>query len=345
VSGKSKQKVYNERASDPSRVCLYLPAGKFNARVESRPEKVFLPETLVLEVPSAKEFTFREFTGLISGKVNCPLVKDSKCDVSVQLRSKISGEVLSEQQSKGGAFQFRDLGSGEYTLEVIHPTFCWKSNTLDVKLKSSNIENLEFQQTGFSLTISSTHDTEVKLSTSQKKLIEKFHIKRSQPKSLCLKEASDAFLIEPIGCHVFEQNVYTFKPGKDGQNLIELIARAHEYSGVIETNARVTDLQVKRNGELLDSTLTVTETKGMFLHEVKFTSEAGKGTTLQFFSYGFIFEPNVYNFETGTDCEYNIFRITGQKSHVIKGTLTPALGKDQGSRNPNYPASLQICHL
>lgn len=45
-------------------------------------------------------------------------------------------------------YSFKNILSGQYKLVIIKPDFCWKNEEISIKVQNSNIENVNFEQTG-----------------------------------------------------------------------------------------------------------------------------------------------------------------------------------------------------
>jgi len=329
-----KKESQRERVSGSTGLCYFLSAGKYTVKVESQPEKFFVPESQVIQVPSGTGFAFKEFSGSIGGRVRCPLLPTGKCETRIQLVSKITGEVAAEEETKGGLFKFNNLESGEYKLAVMGTNYCWKEQEISTKLRNTNVEDIEFVQTGFTLSLTSSHSTKVTISSKQKpkKALEEVQLLKLETKGLCLKEYSgEGYEIVPSSCHTFEQSVYSVKLETAGPTKLQLTAIAHEFSGIIQTNAPLTGLQVKKNDDVLDIGKTLELLKGekndgSQSYALKVVAKPGESVTLHFFSYDFIFKPNSINFVAGDACQSEVFQVVAQKSHVITGKILPSLG-------------------
>ncbi|CAL8114222.1 unnamed protein product [Orchesella dallaii] len=331
--------VIRQKIIDPNHFCVFLPQGVYFASIESIPEKYFIPEKLQLIVPSGDGFTFKEFTGSISGLVSCSL---TSCDgIKIQVASKNNGYLIQEiTLTKGDRkFKFDNLPSGVFTLKVIGEKFCWKEENIDnVQLKNSDVENIVFTQTGVPLVIESTHKTKVHVVGKNKASAQDLDLERNVAKRICLSDSaspSESYTITPTGCHEFEKAVYPFTVGK----VISLVAKRHQYSWKILSSGKITDLKLTRNGQSFtmdqlqksDVGISIAENPrdgGVVEYEVMFMDAAKVRVDWQVFSYGYIFEPNDFTIETSDDCQREMTRVIAKKSHVIKGKLSPAVEAD-----------------
>lgn len=152
--------------ADPSgKFCATLKPGKYVLRpvVSDREEKLglrFVPPTLAITVPlSPKEraIAFARFRAEIQGRVACI----GKCEPGLRVllragkeeEAEISAEVKSD-----GSFSFVGLMVGDYRLSVDRPGWCWEHGTGGkVHTVDRDISDVVLRQTGFKLSVSSTH--------------------------------------------------------------------------------------------------------------------------------------------------------------------------------------------
>jgi hypothetical protein len=55
---------------------------------------------------------------------------------------------LSTQINKKQEFEFKDILSGQYKLAIIKPEWCWAEEDIVVKVQNSDINNINFVQSG-----------------------------------------------------------------------------------------------------------------------------------------------------------------------------------------------------
>lgn len=331
--------MIRQKIVDANNFCVFLPDGLYNAWIESIPEKFFIPEKLQLQVPTASEFSFTEFMGSIKGSVSCKL---SNCaGVKVQVSNQQSGHIIQEiiLSKDQKEFKFDNLASGIFVIRIIGEKFCWKDEVIEnIHLKSANVENIVFTQTGIPLEIESTHDTKVEIVGKNKAMMQQLDLKRNVAKKICLSDPDsppDSYTIkpDPSGCHEFEKNVYPFVLGKK----VQMVAKRHKYSWKIVSSGKITDLKLTKNGQSFtlddlqktDTGIKVTETKegNGITYDISFFEIPKTIVDWQIFSYGYIFEPNDFTIDTTSDCKFGITRVVAKKSHVIKGKLTPPIGE------------------
>lgn len=330
--------ITRQKIIDPNHFCIFLPEGTYTAWIESVPEKYFIPEKFQLQVPSGSGFNFKEFTGSVKGTVTC---KISDCDgVKVQVSSSRNGHLMQEMTLTKGQrdFKFENLASGMFSLKIVGERFCWKQETVEnVQLKNSDVENIAFIQTGIPMEIESSHETKVDVIGKSGAVVKQLTVKRNQAEKICLGEpatAPDSYTVKPSGCHEFEKTTYPFTVGTK----INLVAKRHQYSWKILSPGKISDLKLTRNGDSFlvedlkksDAENKVKETvkdTNNVEYEVTFFEAAKVPIEWQVFSYGFIFEPSEFRIDTADDCKSGITRVIAKKSHVIKGTLVPPVGK------------------
>lgn len=204
---------------------------------------------------------------------------------------------------------------------------CWKSDTIDVTLKNSNVDGLSFVQTGIPLEVSSTHSTTVKV--VGKSSVQKIELKGSVPEKICLSDPNsspESYKIIPEGCHGFVQTEYAFTPGQR----LELRAVKHQHTWKINAPSAVSDLKVTRNGETFEIGTASSEVRIVQLspgkYQISSMEEPDSSPEWQVFSYGFIFEPSSFRINTLPECSDDLLEVTAKQSHVIKGKFIPAIG-------------------
>lgn len=329
--------IIRQKIIDPNHFCIFLPQGLYTSWIESVPEKFFLPENSQLQVPEGTGFTFKEFTGSITGSVTC---KVANCDgTKVQVSSQRSGHLIQEITLAEGQreFKFGNLASGIFSLKVIGEKFCWKDEVIEnIQLKNSDVENIAFVQTGIPLEIESTHSTKVDVIGKNNTLVKQMTLKKNQPEKICLSDPTtspDSYTVKPSGCHEFALPIYPFTVGTK----INLVAKRHQYSFKIISPGNIPDLKLIKN----DKSYLIDELKNadvgiqvkenakdgkVFEYEVSFMEAAKVPVYWEVFSFEYIFEPNQFKIDTGDDCQQGLARVVAQKSHVIRGKLTPPKG-------------------
>jgi hypothetical protein len=354
--GTAQSQIIREKITDPNHSCVFLPEGKYNAWVESVPEKYFLPEKSQFQVPATGSgFTFREFTGSVSGSVTCQF---ASCDgVKVRVENSQNGDFVQEKLLTNGErkFKFENLESGLFRLKIDGEKFCWKDETIDnVRLKNANVENIGFIQTGVPLEIRSSHRTDVEVTGKTKAASKKLNLEANKIEKICLTDPEsppESYQIVPVGCHEFEKSSYPLKIGQR----IELVAIKHRHSWNILSPYEITDLKLTRNGESFtidqvlnkrDSIVRVTKSvEGKdkpVNYEISSMEEPGSTVEWQAFSYGFIFEPNSFTIDSLNECHDKLLQVVAKQSHVIKGKFTPPLGKISWSLRVPFVSSQPI---
>jgi hypothetical protein len=201
-----------------------------------------------------------------------------------------------------------------------------------VELKNANVDNIQFTQTGLPLEIKSSHATSVKISGKTPAANQVLQLVAGVSQKICLSDPNsppESYKIIPEGCHNFEQKEYSFRPGER----MELVAKRHSHSWIINAPSEIPDLKVTRNGESfgIEDVNVVKEVKGKrkddpWKYEVTTLEEPGHVGQWQVFSYGFIFEPTTFTIEAESDCRQNLIQVLAKKSHVLKGKFSPPLG-------------------
>lgn len=124
---------------------------------------------IVVESHPILDVVFNQSKLAISGSISCIEKDDKKCKgLKVDLLSK--GKIVeTETASNQGTFKFERVLPGKYQLRVQNPDFCWENSQLDINVVDSDITDIKFKQTGYSMTYDSTHNLDVAVTKSKSK--------------------------------------------------------------------------------------------------------------------------------------------------------------------------------
>ena len=204
--------------------CFHVPPGDYIVKPvikahEERNGLLLMPPSQFIHVDTAPilDVHFVQSRVKVSGRVSCIV---SPCDGSItvvlapqdQKTPKLTA-TLEAAAAKGGAnehhhtFVFRDVLPGRYELQISSTNWCWKQPSFKLEVRSEDLGDLAFVQTGFVLALTSSHATDAELSSSAAatRVIQ-------VPKGsshLCL-EAPGTYTLVPKSCYRFEHTSYAF---------------------------------------------------------------------------------------------------------------------------------------
>lgn len=303
------------------RFCRLLPAS-YAFKVEHKPVGGFI---------------FRQFRTTIQGQVKF-LGSNSK--VAVRLTSASKPTRLAQPQdvvtSSDGTFEFTQLLPGKYQVSVVQDDWCWKSKSLDVEIDDRELTGLSFEQIGFFLPVSSSHDVEVSYSIDRQPS-EKLTIKAGTSKH-CLPQAG-RYVFTPQSCHVFESASVEWSTDKP--SAVHFKSVRHRMGVVVKADHEIKDLRVSAtsSGKTDDLPLSRVDRRTDGQYEHKFVFDAATGETLQIVASAdaLLFFPSTLSLTVGKECDERAGTILAQKGLYVSGTIRPAI--------PDVSIAIQGGHL
>ena len=158
----------------------------------------------------------------ISGKIKC--IKNCKDEKNIKIKlSSTKNEQFQEtfMDPKTMEYIFENILSGQYKISIIKNEWCWKKESQIIKVQNINIENLDFEQSGYSLFYVTHHDIKALCKNVETNNTYEIVLKKDSDK-LCLPNEGK-HIIYPKSCYLFAQNEYTYDTNKNQeQNIFEL---------------------------------------------------------------------------------------------------------------------------
>ena len=158
----------------------------------------------------------------ISGKIKC--IKNCKDEKNIKIKlSSTKNEQFQEtfMDPKTMEYTFENILSGQYKISIIKNEWCWKKESQIIKVQNINIENLDFEQSGYSLFYVTHHDIKALCKNVETNNTYEIVLKKDSDK-LCLPNEGK-HIIYPKSCYLFAQNEYTYDTNKNQeQNIFEL---------------------------------------------------------------------------------------------------------------------------
>lgn len=217
ITSTSNNKQQTVQADKDGKYCVSLPVGSYSitpvvTSAEERSGLNFSPSQATITVASTPlhDINFSQLRVTVSGRVTCiPSSSSSSCDtgVSVSLVPTAPSSSASPATAALGLdnqFTFRDVLPGTYRLSVHIPNDVWcfdeQVKTVTVSKDSSDFE---FVQTGFVLPVTTSHDTDLVVSSVGGKKDEETHkVKAGEAGKVCLKKAG-TYNVVPKSCFKF----------------------------------------------------------------------------------------------------------------------------------------------
>uniref|UniRef100_A0A146KZQ6 Nodal modulator 1 n=1 Tax=Lygus hesperus TaxID=30085 RepID=A0A146KZQ6_LYGHE len=229
--------------------CLYLAPGKYNFTPVPDSKQLtngllFSPSKRIVEVVDepVKNIDFSQLRSNVKGKIvcmtQCPLI-------TVNLKPKGQGSAL-QTIAKNGRYEFTEVMPGDYDI-YLEPGFgwCWDKESQSLAVIDETTEVPTFTQSGFTVTIVSSHSTTVTY-YSEGQPNDKLKLEVSPGSTHICVPKSTPYIFQPISCHGYEEPQVRWVTG-----LVSLNAITHANSFFLIASEGVNDLLL--NIEPLDS--------------------------------------------------------------------------------------------
>ena len=158
----------------------------------------------------------------ISGKIKC--IKNCQNEKNIKIKlSSTKNEQFQEtfMDPKTMEYNFENILSGQYKISIIKNEWCWKQESQIIKVQNIDIENLNFEQSGYSLFYVTHHDINALCKNVETNNTYEIVLKKDSDK-LCLPNEGK-HIIYPKSCYLFAQNEYTYDTNNNHeQNIFEL---------------------------------------------------------------------------------------------------------------------------
>ena len=158
----------------------------------------------------------------ISGKIKC--IKNCQNEKNIKIKlSSTKNEQFQEtfMDPKTMEYNFENILSGQYKISIIKNEWCWKQESQIIKVQNVDIENLNFEQSGYSLFYVTHHDINALCKNVETNNTYEIILKKDSDK-LCLPNEGK-HIIYPKSCYLFAQNEYTYDTNNNHeQNIFEL---------------------------------------------------------------------------------------------------------------------------
>lgn len=181
-------------------------------------------------------------------------------------------------QDTFASFEFPLLIPGKYLIKMEKPEWCWAQEAIEVELKDSNFDFLEFTHTGYNVRISSTHDVELHYQLPSTTGTSSLHVKRDpeQPNAFCLPSSGTYSFRVVSELYQFEKDSYTFSTSDlaaEPASTLRLVAKKVKVSGKIVIDASLSSSHgTVAQFEVVSSASPSSSSKGP--HPITFTNEA-----------------------------------------------------------------------
>lgn len=332
-----KSKPISTRTEASGHFCLQVQPGKYEvsplvADVEADVGVILMPASRTVTVVDGPVMgvIFKQFFATVSGRVTCL----HTCDfVRMTLKPTVAGYAapLTIVIAKEGKFAFNTVMPGKYTVEILKDDWCWAQNVKNIVVEDKNVKNVDFSQTGYIITVESSHDTKLNYTS---KLASGFLMALAGSNNLCVSKPGNYDVI-PVGCHIFTEKKFVYDTERP--TLLVLTAVQHQITGTVISSDKVADLRISIQAKRKDTGAEAKVQLGPLSavhdatqHEFMYSFEhwAYPGSQLRITpSAGvLLFDPPFQNLEMPDDCYQLEMLFKGHKGLFLTGAVHPALG-------------------
>ncbi|KAF2356366.1 Carbohydrate-binding-like fold [Trinorchestia longiramus] len=311
------------------RGCLLLASSRYRAAVQlsqlqQRSGIRFGPVEHVFSVEQSvvPELVFSQFLGEVTASVQC---REACPTLSVRLTAadgtQRSAPTVHGKDAKKASVVFKEVVPGTYDVTVEKDDWCFKDQTLTAQLNSENIA-VTFSQSGYLLTVTSSHSADLAYSRSGsgKPTHGSFKVQKGTTKK-CLSDPG-SYSLTPESCHQFTSPSFSWTTSNP--SLVSLVATRHSTSGVLESSEPGSFTLLATHADGSSSILkpkSSSDNKYLFEDMLK---EGGRITLVPKSSDDlFQFQPKSHTFSVGSECLSSAFSFKAEKALFISGSVKP----------------------
>ncbi|XP_015179273.1 PREDICTED: nodal modulator 1 [Polistes dominula] len=341
VAGTFQKEVdANEKTGE---YCLYLKPDNYKLSViVSNEEKTkglqFFPleQFIAVSSESINEVNFLQLKATLIGTVQClPGIDCSQTSVTLKV---LDGVTIKTYQTKGGQYKFTDVLPGYYEVLVDNDVFCWKHNNYRISITSERFEVPPFEQTGFSITFISSHETTVEYVAPGESKKSSLVLSKGSTRHCVSKSGEYSFT--PKGCHVYDKETFVWDTSNSSP--IILTSTEHRHLGNIISSSALDGVKVKiesTSGNIIIGPLKYIKKGNNFKYEFEFTTKTDNVYIITPLSDMLLFNPPSVKVLGVNECHNDIATFTGDLGVIIAGKISPPLegvtvqifGKDKES--------------
>ncbi|XP_029039674.2 nodal modulator 3 [Osmia bicornis bicornis] len=311
--------------------CLYLAPDRYQLSVvvstEERAEGLqFFPLQQMIDVSSrpVQNVNFLQLKATLTGTVKCLAGTDcSQASVTLKV---LDGITVKTIQSKDGRYQFTDVLPGHYEVLIDNDIFCWESPSYRISVTSERAELPPFQQTGFSVTFISSHDTVVEYSVPNDPKAKKLTLPLSKGSTKHCVSEPGTYTFVPKSCHVYDKASYTWDT--NALSPVMLHSTEHSHKGSILSSSLSDGIKVKieNAGDVMTlGPLKSVRQEDAYKYEFEFKAKTDNVYAITPLSDVLLFTPPSLKVLGVNDCQNDIATFVGDMGKIIAGRVNPPL--------------------
>nr|XP_022336385.1 nodal modulator 1-like isoform X1 [Crassostrea virginica] len=320
-----------------NKFCTKVKPGKYVVKVHLTEDEVkaglqLIPSENQVTIQNAPvmDITFSQFRAKLSGSIKC-LEKCGGMEVSLSPVNRGDSKQITQAKegSQGTVFQFENVLPGKYKVTLLHDTWCWKEKTLEIEVKSSDVANVDFTQTGYILKCTISHEIKLHFEHNKKKgSVGSFDLNKGTNR-FCLAQPG-VYKLTPDSCHKFEKDEYIYDTGNP--ELLALTAVTHLVEGSVTAEEKVNDIKIEISSSLNTEPVSLgplhvkEETKGSFTYRFQHWARSNERMVFSVKSKELLFSPgSVEVTVVGDTCPGEAVKFVGKRGIFITGSIKPKL--------------------
>eukprot|EP00736_Rhodelphis_marinus_P001635 Rmarinus@m.12723 len=252
------------RTDSDGSYCFIVPAGEYVVKPISDSDEVPLQplsQTVTVAYTPVLHVDFGHARVSVHGRVRCIV---EPCP-AIPLALRTAGDSALHTTSlveDNGAFVFKDVTPGKYTLEANVESWCWQLEAVPVDVGAENVEGVVVEQKGFVLEVWLSHESTLSFRLTEPADGDGSEAIRSLRVSpgtneLCLHRAG-VYEIHPSGSYRFEHD--TFRFDTSAPKVLRLEATEFVVTGSIQTTGPSEDAAESISVNLIDEATGETQT-------------------------------------------------------------------------------------
>ncbi|KHJ44197.1 hypothetical protein D918_05548 [Trichuris suis] len=220
-----------------------------------------------------KDITFHQLESKISGQLLCI----EHCnDVHVSLfQDGVQINRVLAQPSANPAYEFQNIFPGAYTVITDEGRLCWEKSSIDVTVKDKDVNSVDFKQSGFTLTVMSSHAINLNYRHSVRETLSgAFSVPKGR-KTFCLP-IRGVYDLNVSSCHIFREQTFSYDTDTREAIILQAIKHGIQFDVKLEGRNNVFEVVINsaklvapvilRQEDAVNMTVDGSSTLYTFLH-------------------------------------------------------------------------------
>ncbi|MFH4974267.1 hypothetical protein AB6A40_000976 [Gnathostoma spinigerum] len=321
---KRTNEVQSVKSGSDGKFCKFLSPEEYIISISSDITVVMTPKEKLVDLSKGPvlNVVFTQFMAKLSGKVFC-LDRCGKLKLELW-----SGSNMIKRVEGSDSFHFENVTPDTYKLKLIdQDQYCWEKSELDVVVERSDVNNIEFHQNGYRVSIITSHPAKLKWNLHDKKQLNgQLNVSGGQT-NFCVP-VTGRYDVTLSACHVYDKPVYDLLVPQEAP----LTATATKFlltASIISNDAtlKADQLSMKVQTASNEFRLPVSSSEGTKFEFVFYISASDHDSTVVLtpLSSTHLFEPSSFTFKFQGVCILDVTSFVADKGVFIEGQVVPAV--------------------